>query len=155
MLQVSWAGRGRFVVQLVPPDMVVLPCGCSLIPVYPRHVVVVVGVAVGLVFVMMVYTMAIAVLVCVIQVWRIIHWRLVWVQRGPVTLWRSAVLPHFVYKEYFGHVVNDEHLSPVRYRLGFSPTEMNVHDEDGEGGGGCDHGHGGNVVLAYTKGQRR
>lgn len=69
------------------------------------------------------------------------------IQGGPLTLWRSAVLSHLVDKKDFGHVVNDEHFGPVRDWLGLGTTEMNVHDEDGERGGRCDHSHGGNVVL--------
>lgn len=69
------------------------------------------------------------------------------IQGGPLTLWRSAVLSHLVDKKDFGHVVDDEHFGPVRDWLGLGTTEMNVHDEDGERGGRCDHSHGGNVVF--------
>lgn len=135
--------------------MVILPGGCSLNPVHPRCVVVMVGVAVGLVFVMMMYAVVVTVLIRVVKVHSLIHERFIRVQQGPVTLWCSAVLPHLVHEEYFGHVVNDEHLGPVRHRLGLSSAEMNVHDKYGERGGGCDHRHGGYVVLPYTRGQRR
>lgn len=121
-------------------------------------VTVAIGIAVHLVFVVMMDAMAVAVLVQVtfmmvdvvegvIKVCAPIAHRFLWVQRGLLTLWCSAVLPHLVDEEYFGHVVDDEHLSPVRDRLGLSTTEMNVHDEDGERGGGCDHSHCGYVVL--------
>lgn len=121
-----------------------------------------VGVAVCLSFVMvfvMMYAIPIAVFVwitvsiveaimeAVVMVAALItHWFL-WVEWGPLAFWRGAVLPDFIDKEDFGHVVNDEHLSPVRDWFGFSTAEMNVHDEDGERSGGCDHSHGGNVVL--------
>lgn len=116
-----------------------------------------VRVSVRLVFVVMVDATAVAVLVrgtfmiidvmeTVIEVYAQIA-GLLWVQRGSLTLWCCAVFPHLIDKEYFGHVVYDEHLSPVRDWLGFSTTEMNVHDEDGKRGGGCDHCHSGYVVL--------
>lgn len=159
VLQVSWM-RWGLVVQFIPPDVVVTLCGLShpLNPVNPRSVVVMVDADVRLVFAVMTDAMAVAVLVLitvmmvdvvetVIKVCALITHRLLGVQRGPLTLWCSAVLPHLVNEEYFGHVVYDEHLSPVRDRLGLSTTEMNVHDEDGERGGGCDHSHSGYVVL--------
>lgn len=150
--------------------MVVALCGLllSLPPLQSGSVVGVVvvmvtgaaGVAVCLAFVMLVVMMqavAVAVLVrvavmvvvgeTVIKVAALITYGFLRVQRRPRTLRRSAVLPHLVDEEDFGHVVYDEHLSPVRDRLGLSTTEMNVHDEDGERGGGCDHSHGGYVVL--------
>lgn len=103
--------------------------------------VVVVSVAVGLVSAVMVDAMAVAVLVrgtfmvidvmeTVIKVCAHIAGFLR-VQRGSLALRCCAVLPHLIDEEYFGHVVDDEHLSPVRDWLGFSTTEMNVHDEDG------------------------
>lgn len=125
---------------------------------FSRSVVVMVDVDVRLVFAVMMDAMAIAVLVLVTfmmvdvmetvtEVCVLITHRFLGVQRGPLTLRCSAVLPHLVDEKYFGHVVYDEHLSPVRDRLGLSTTEMNVHDEDGERGGGCDHSHSGYVVL--------
>lgn len=159
------------VIQFIPPDVVVVLCGLSL-PLTPlqsgRVVVVVVvmvtaavGVAIRLAFVILVvmmHAMAVAVLVrvtfmmvdvveTVIEVASLITHGFFRVQWGPLALRRGAVLPHLVDEEDFGHVVYDEHLSPVRDRLGLSTTEMNVHDEDCERGGGCDHSHGGYVVL--------
>lgn len=154
VLVVGWV-RCSLVVQFIPPDVVILSGRFSLNPVHPRCVVVMVDVAVALVFVMMMYAVAVTVLIRVIKVCSLINERFLRVQRGPVTLWCSAVLPHLVHEEYFGHIVNDEHLGPVRHWLGLSSTEMNVHDKDGERGGGCDHCHGGYVVLPYTRGQRR
>lgn len=157
--------RRGLVVQLIPPDVVVAP---PLTPLQSGSVVVMVvemvaaavSVAVRLAFVMlvvMVHAVAVAVLVrvsfmmvvveMVIKVATLIAHGFLRVQRGPLTLRRGAVLPHLVDEEDFGHVVYDEHLSPVRDRLGLCATEMNVHDEDGERGGGCDHSHGGYVVL--------
>lgn len=60
---------------------------------------------------------------------------------------RGAVLAHFINTENLGHIVNDEDFSPVGDWFSFCTTEMNVHDEDGERCGGCDHGHCGNIVL--------
>lgn len=110
-------------------------------------VTVAIGIAIRLLFVVVVMmdAMAIAVLVQVtflvvdvveevIKVCAPIAHRLLWVQQGLLTLWCSAVLPHFIDKEYFGHVVDDEDLSPVRDWLGLSTTEMNVHDEDSKRG---------------------
>lgn len=158
--------RRGLIVQLIPPDVVIVLCGLSLplTPLQSGSVVVVVvevvtaavGVAVGLAFVM-VHAVAVAVLVrvtfmmvvveTVIMVAALIAHGFLGVERGPLALRRGAVLPHLVDEEDFGHVVYDEHLSPVRDRLGLGATEMNVHDEDGERGGGCDHSHGGYVVL--------
>lgn len=59
----------------------------------------------------------------------------------------GTVLTHLIHKENLGHVVNDKDFCPVRNWFGFCTTEMDVHDEDGESCGGCDHGHGGNIVL--------
>lgn len=168
VLQVLWM-RGRLVVQSFPPDVVVALCGLSfpLAPLQSGSVVVVmltavVGVSIRLAFVVlvvMIHAVAVAVLVRVAVVMVVaemvinmeaavtVH-GLLGVQRGPLTLRRSAVLPHLVDEEDFGHVVYDEHFGPVRDRLGLSTTEMNVHDEDGERGGGCDHRHGGYVVLS-------
>lgn len=172
--------RRGLVVKLIPPDVVVVLCGLSLglPPLQSGSMIVVVvimmtpagGAAVGLVFVMLVavmHTVAIAVLVritvviidailkTVITVEGLII-GLGWdgflgVKRGSLALWRGAVLPHLVDEEDLGHVVNDEHLSPVRDRFGLSTTEMNVHDEDGKGGGGCDHSHGGDVILPLRR----
>ncbi len=162
--------RRGLVVQLIPPDVVVALCGLSLplTPLQSGSVVVVVvemvaaavGVAVRLAFVtlvVMVHAVAVAVLVRVtfmmvvmetfIVVAALITHGFLGVQRGPLALRRGAVLPNLVDEEDFGHVVYDEHLSPVRDRLGLGATEMNVHDEDGERGGRCDHSHGGYVVL--------
>lgn len=170
---------------MIPRDVVVVVLrGLSfcLTPLQSGSVVVMVvimmtpavGAAVGLVFVMlavMVHTVTIAVLVkvtvvmidavikTVIMVAALII-SLGWdgflgVERGSFALWRRAVLPHLVDEEDFGHVVDDEHLSPVRDWLGLGTTEMNVHDEDGEGGGGCDHSHSGNVVLPLRRKERK
>lgn len=117
--------------------------------------VVPVGAAIRLHFVGMVDTMASAVLVCVTSMKVEVIGRLteaiahtfLGVQWVAVALWCSAILPHLIDKEYFGHVVDDEHLGPVRDRLGLRATEMNVHDEDGERGGGCDHSHCCDVIL--------
>lgn len=170
VLEVLWMRRG-LVVQFVLPDVLVALCGLSL-PLTPLQsggmvvmVVVVVmpavGIAVCLVFVMFVVSMqtvAIAVLVLVVVMMVVVtvirvavpvtHGFLR-VQRGPLALRCSAVLPHLIDEEDFGHVVYDEHLGPVRDWLGFSSTEMNVHDKDGERSGGCDHSHGGYVVLPW------
>lgn len=121
-------------------------------------VMVMVDVAVRLVF-LMVHAVAVAVLVrvavvimeTVIQEAAFPAHGFVRVQRGSLTLRGGAVLPHLVDEEDLRHVVYDEHLSPLRDRLGLSTTEMNVHDEDGERGGGCDHSHGGYVVLPYEE----
>lgn len=156
--------------------MVVVLCGLSLglTPLQSGSVVVMVvimmtpngGAAVGLVFVMfvvMVHTVAIAGLVrtmkMVIMVRALITGLgldgFLRVERGSLAFWCGAVLPHLVDEEDFGHVVDDEHLSPVRDWLGLSTTEMNVHDEDGEGGGGCDHSHGGDVILPLRRKKRK
>lgn len=168
--------RRRLVVQVVPPDVVVVLCGLlpRLTSLQPGSVIVVivimmspvVGASICLVFMMLVamvlaVTVAVLVSVRVVMIGGVMETFIVvaalvaglaWegflrIQRGLFTLWCSAVLPHLVNKEDFGHVVDDEHLSPVRDWLGLSTTEMNVHDEDCEGGGGCDHSHGGNVVF--------
>lgn len=68
---------------------------------------------------------------------------------------RSTVLSHFIHEENLGHVVDDEHFSPVWNRFGLSTTEVNVHDEDGESSGGCDHGHGGYIVLPCAANQQK
>lgn len=160
------------VVQFIPPDVVVVLSGLvlCLTPLQPGSLVTVVfvtvmpafGAAICLSFFMaivMMHAMTIAVLVCitvcivevivevVVMVAALIAHGFFWIQRGPLALWRSAVFPNFIDKEDFGHVVDDEHLSPVRDWFGLSTAEMNVHDEDGERSGGCDHCHGGNVVL--------
>lgn len=117
-----------------------------------------VGVAIHLVLVVMVDGMAVAELIwitfmvidvmeTVVKVSALFAHGFLGVQRGLLGLRCHAVLSHLVDKEYFGHVVYDEHFCPVRDWLGLSATEMNVHDEDGERGGGCDHSHGGYVVL--------
>lgn len=124
------------------------------------------GAAVSLAFLMlvvMVHTVAIAVLVRIMKMLIVVQAPivvLVWnwflgVERGPLTLWCCAVLPHLIDKDDFGHVVDDKHLGPVGDWLGLSTTEMNVHDEDGKGGGGCDHSHGGDVVLPLRRKERR
>lgn len=59
----------------------------------------------------------------------------------------GAVLTHFIHKENLGHVVDDEDFCPVGDWFGLRTAEVDVHDEDGERCGGCDHGHSGNVVL--------
>lgn len=117
--------------------------------------VVTVGAAIRLHFVGMVDTMAIAVLVCITsmmvevmgRVMEVTAHGFLGVQRDAFALRCSAILPHLIDEEYFGHVADDEHLGPVRDRLGLGATEMNVHDEDGERGGGCDHSHCCDVVL--------
>lgn len=162
LLEVLWTRRS-LVVQLVPPDVVVALWCLPLVPLQSGCMVVVVvimvtaivGVAVRLYFVMLVgvrHGVAVVVLVPIVVVMvvmeMVIAGGLLGVQWGPLTRWSCAVLPHLVHKEDFGHVVDDEHLCPVRNRLGLSTTEMNVHDEDGERGGGCDHSHGGDVVLS-------
>lgn len=59
----------------------------------------------------------------------------------------GTVLPHLVHTENLGHVVNDEDFGPLGNWFGLSTTEVDVHNENGERCGGCDHGHGGNIVL--------
>lgn len=165
--------RGRLVVQFVPPDVVVSLCGSPLTPLQSVVVVVMVLAAVGLavrltflVPAVVMHAVAVAVLVrvalvmvdvmeAVIVEGALLADGLLGPQRGPLALWRGAVLPHLVDEEDFGHVVYDEHLGPVRDRLGLGTTEMNVHDEDGERGGGCDHSHGGYVVLPWRRGPRK
>lgn len=117
--------------------------------------VVAVGAAIRLHSVGVVDAMAIAVLVCITlmkvevmgRVVEVIVHGFLGVPWDAFALRCSTILPHLINEEYFGHVVDDEHLGPVRDRLGFGATEMNVHDEDGERGGGCDHSHGCNVVF--------
>ena len=117
-----------------------------------------VGIAIHLVLVVMVDGMAIAepiwitfmgidVMETVVKVSVLFAHGFLGVQWGIRAFCCCAVLSHLVDKEYFGHVVYDEHFCPVGDWLGLSATEMNVHDEDGERGGGCDHSHGGYVVL--------
>ena len=179
MLEVLCLRRG-LVVQFILPEVVVALCGPlpCLTPLQSGCVVVVVvimmvsavGSAVHLAFVMlvaMVHAVAVAVLVrvtvvmvdgvvkIVVVVAALIAHGLLGEKWGSLTLRRGAVLPHLIDKEDFGHVVNDEHLSPVRDWLGLSTTEMNVHDEDGERGGGCDHGHGGDIVFPLGRKQRK
>lgn len=60
----------------------------------------------------------------------------------------GTVLPHLVHTENLGHVVDDENFGPLGNWFGLSTTEVDVHNENGERCGGCDHGHGGNIVLA-------
>lgn len=36
-------------------------------------------------------------------------------------------------------------------RFGLGTTEMDVHDEDGEGSGGSDHSHRGDVILPFKR----
>lgn len=176
VLEVRWIRRG-LVVQFVPPDMVVALRGFSLCltPLQSGSIVVMVvkmmipavGSAVGLALVMLVNAVAIAVLVLVtvvmvdavmkpvVLVAGLIAHGFLGVQRGLLALWCGAVLPHLVDEEDFRHVVNDEHLGPVRDWLSLSTTEMNVHDEDGERGGSCDHSHGGNIVFPLGRKQRK
>lgn len=59
----------------------------------------------------------------------------------------GTVLPHLVHTENLGHVVNDENFGPLGNGFGLSTTEVDVHNENGERCGGCDHCHGGNIVL--------
>ncbi len=54
---------------------------------------------------------------------------------------RSAALADLIDEEDFGHVVDDEDFGPVRHRFGLGSTEVNVHDEDGQSSGRCDHSH--------------
>lgn len=63
----------------------------------------------------------------------------------------SAVLPHLIHKEDLGHVVDDQDFGPVGDRFGLSTTKMNVHDEDRQRRGGCDHRHCRDVVLTYNR----
>lgn len=170
VLEVSWM-RWDLVVEFIPLDVVVALYGLSLplssIQFTGVVVMVVVTVmaavcfAICLAFVMFVVMMpavAVTVLVwvlfmmidvmeAVIMVAGLIAHGFLRVQWSPLVLWRGAVLPNLIDEEDFGHVVYDEHFSPVRNRLGLSTTEMNVHDEDGERGRGCDHSHCGYVVL--------
>ena len=67
----------------------------------------------------------------------------------------GAVLTHFINKENLGHVVDDEDFCPVGDWFGLCTTEVDVHDEDGERCGGCDHGHSGNVVLTCKKKKKK
>lgn len=92
-----------------------------------------------------------AVVAAVIIVDAFIAHGFLWVQGGPLTLRRGAVLPHFINKEDLRHVVDDQNFCPLRDRFGLGSTEMNVHDEDGKRRGCCDHCHGGDVVLPYKK----
>lgn len=61
---------------------------------------------------------------------------------------RGAVLSNFIHKEDLRHVVYDEDFGPLRNWLGFSSTEMYVHNEDGQCSRGCYHGHCSNVVFS-------
>lgn len=120
----------------------------------------VVGSAICLHFVGMVDFMVIAVLVpskveVMGRVMEVVPHGFLGVQWGAFALRCSAILPHLIDEEYFGHVVDDEHLGPVRDWLGLGATEVNVHDEDGERGGGCDHSHCCDVVLSWSRGQAR
>lgn len=72
---------------------------------------------------------------------------LVQMEGTALALWRTTALTHLIHKKDLGHVADDEYLGPVRNRLGFCTTEVDVHDEDGEGRGSCDHGHSCYVVL--------
>ena len=65
-------------------------------------------------------------------------------------LGRHAVLPYFVDKEHPGHVLQDDLLGPLGYRLGVRATVVDVHDEDGQGGGGGYHCHRGDVILSCS-----
>lgn len=114
------------------------------------------GDSVRLHFVGMVDTVAVAVLVRVTlmkvsevmrRVIKVVAHGIFGIQWDAVALRCRAILPHLIDEEYFGHVVNDEHLGPVRDRLSLSTAEMNVHDENGERSGGCDHCHRCYVVL--------
>ncbi len=60
---------------------------------------------------------------------------------------RSAALSDLIDEEDPGHVVDDEDFGPVRHRFGLGSTEMNVHDEDGQSSGRCDHSHRRYVVF--------
>lgn len=68
---------------------------------------------------------------------------------------RGTVLTHLINKENLGHVVNDEDFRPVGDWFGLCTTEVDVHDEDGERCGGCDHGHSGNIVLPCVAGTKK
>lgn len=74
---------------------------------------------------------------------------------GDPRCWRrgggGAVFSHLVHKEDLGHVVDDEDFGPAGNWFGLGSTEVDVHDENGERGGGSDHGHGGNVILSCAK----
>lgn len=70
-------------------------------------------------------------------------------RRGGGGGYRGTVLAHLINKENLGHVVNNEDFCPVWDWLGLCTTEVDIHDEDGERCGGCDHGHSGNVVLPW------
>lgn len=113
------------------------------------------GDAVHLPFVVMVDAVAVAVLVWVTlmevevmrRVIKVVARGIFRIQRDAFALRCRAILPHLIDEEDFGHVVDDEHLGPVRDRLSLSTAEMNVHDENGERGGGCDHRHRRYVVL--------
>lgn len=177
LAQVLEVMRGRgLVVQLVPDVAVALRGLClRLAPLDPGGVVVVVvvmamtldvavrlwGVFVffGAMLVLVMWAVAVAVPVrvtvrmvegvaeAVVVVVALFAHGFLGVQWGSLALRGGAVLPHLVDEEELGHVVYDEHSGPVRDGLGLSAAEMNVHDEDGERGGGCDHSHGGYVIL--------
>ena len=180
VLEVGGMWRG-LVVQLLLPDVVVVLRGLllCLTPLQSGGVVVLVvvvtlipavGTAVCTVFVMLtvtVHAVAVAVLVhltivvvepivktVLVVAANVVQW-LLGVQWGPLALRSRAVLPHLVDEADFGHVVDDEHFGPVWDGLGLSATEMNVHDEDGERGRGCDHGHRGNVIFSFGRKQRK
>lgn len=172
--------RRGLVIQLILPDVVVVLCELSLCltPLQSGNVVVMVVVmmipAVGstvcpalVMLIVVVQAVAVAVLVQVAVMMVdpvmkkvlvaavIIANGLLWVQWGPFALGCRAVLPNLVDEENLGHVVDDEHFSPVRDWLGLSATEMNVHDEDGERSRGCDHSHGGDIVFPLGRKQRK
>lgn len=150
VLEVLW---GSLEIQFIPAD-VLIAVSVFLLPIdslESGRMVVPVGGAVG----MVVDTVAITVLVGVTsmkvevmgRVVEVIAHRFLRVQLDALALRCGAVLPHLIDEEYFGHVVDDEHLGPVRDRLGLGAAEMNVHDEDGERGGGGDHRHRCDVVF--------
>lgn len=176
VLEISRKRRG-LVVQFIPPDVVVA-LGVLSPPLPPLQsggmvVVVVVmmtaavGFAICLAFGMLCviipsvsiavpvwFTGIMVVMERVIKVTSHIAHRFFRPQWGPLTFCCGAVFSHLIHKEYFRHVVDDEHLCPVRDWLGLGSTEMDVHDENGERGGSCNHCHGGDVVLSWRRGQR-
>jgi len=170
-------GPGRaLVVHLVPPDVmvavVVFPRGPpALLTAPPGGVLVVVvvvvvvvllslllllllllalaAVSVGLVVGVLLggVPVAAAVRLVVVATVVLLAHGLVGGERRPLALRGEAVLAHLVHEQDLGHVVDDDHLGPVGHGLGLRAAEVDVHDEDGERGGGGDHGHGGDVVL--------
>lgn len=61
----------------------------------------------------------------------------------------QAAGPHLADEADPGQEVEDEELRPLWDGPGLGAAVVNVHNEDGEGGGGGDHRHGSDVVLPW------